>query len=95
MKRSRQWFVFGLNNDAFPHPLPELSLGGPKLFVVAADNKRRLPLPFLLLIFVLTHNWVPTTGLTFLVAANERETRGSEIASGLLARLAATKTRGR
>jgi hypothetical protein len=48
-------------------------LGGPKLFAVAADNKRRLPLPFLLLIFVLTHNWVPTTGLTVLVDANERE----------------------
>jgi hypothetical protein len=58
-------------------------LGGPKLFAVAADNKRRLPLPFLLLIFVLTHNWVPTTGLTVLVDANERE-HADQISSGLL-----------
>ena len=38
-KRAGQWPIAGSYNYAFPMPLPELCLGGPKLFAVAADHE--------------------------------------------------------
>lgn len=42
-----EWVIRGLGNYALPHPLPELSLGGPELFPIAADYQCR----FLFLLF--------------------------------------------
>ena len=47
--------VLGLHYHAVAYPLPELRLGGPKLFTVAANNQRGLFLFLLLLVFARTH----------------------------------------
>ena len=55
LKDPSQRIIVCLDHDAFPHPLPELLLCGPKLFAVAADYERRFLLfPFLLL-FLCAH----------------------------------------
>ena len=48
---SGQRVIVGLGNDALSHPLPELSLGSPKLLPVLADHEGSLLLLFLLLVF--------------------------------------------
>ena len=45
---SAQRLITCLDNDAFPHPLPELCLSGPKLFPISANNQCRLLFPLLL-----------------------------------------------
>src|SRR5687768_3849837 len=52
-ERTRQRLVIGFDDDAFPHPLPELRLGGPELFPIATDYQRGLLLLFL--VFFRTH----------------------------------------
>src|SRR5687767_4451732 len=53
---SGQRAVVGLLYHAVTHPLPELRLGGPKLFTVAANNQRGLFLfRFLLFVFACTY----------------------------------------
>src|ERR1700730_17503916 len=32
--------IVSLDDHAFPHPLPELFLGGPEFFAIAANNQR-------------------------------------------------------
>ena len=49
-KQPGQRLLAGLGDDAFPHPLPELSLRRPKLLSVAAHDQRGLLLLFLLFI---------------------------------------------
>ena len=48
---SGQRVIVGLGNDALSDPLPELSLGSPKLLPVLADHEGSLLLLFLLLVF--------------------------------------------
>src|SRR5712691_4566298 len=50
-KCARERLVLSLHNYAFPDPLPELLLRGPKLFAIATNDQRRLL--FLLLLFFL------------------------------------------
>lgn len=45
---SRERMDPGLNYHAFPDPLPELRLCGPKLLAISADNERRPLLIYLL-----------------------------------------------
>ena len=45
---SRQWLFCRFNDDAFPHPLPELCLSGPELFAITTDNQRCFFLALLL-----------------------------------------------
>ena len=40
-KSTGERMVRGLDYDSLSNPLPELGLRGPKLFVVAANHKRR------------------------------------------------------
>jgi hypothetical protein len=80
MKRSRQRTVISLYNDAFPHPLPKLCLGGPKLFAISADDQRGLLLALLCFIFALTHNSItspcgPMRGLTPMTKIRKLENR--------------------
>jgi len=49
---ARQRFVLSLDDHAFPDPLPELLLRGPKLFAIAANNQRRFLLFRLRLLFL-------------------------------------------
>jgi hypothetical protein len=58
-ERSRQGPVIRLGYHAFPHPLPKLSLRGPKLFAITADYESRLLLFLLFLIFVCAHLLFP------------------------------------
>ena len=52
-KCARERLILSLHNYAFPHPLPELLLGGPELFAIATNDQRRFL--FLLLLFFLSH----------------------------------------
>jgi hypothetical protein len=47
-EQTRQRLFARLDHDAFPHPLPELSLCRPKLFPIPADHERRFLFLFLL-----------------------------------------------
>ena len=47
--------VVGFHYHAVTHPLPELRLGGPKFFTVAANNQRGLFLSLLLFVLICTH----------------------------------------
>ena len=58
-ERSSQRIVICLGYDAFPHPLPELGLRGPKLLAIPADYQGRLLLFLLLLVFVCAHLLFP------------------------------------
>lgn len=49
-KQPGQRLLAGLRHHAFPHPLPELRLRGPKLFSIPAHDERRLLLLFLLFV---------------------------------------------
>jgi len=40
IEQSGEGMITGLLEDAFPEPLPELRLRGPKLFAVATDDQR-------------------------------------------------------
>ena len=55
VKRARERLIARLEDDAFSDPLPKLRLGGPKLFPIAADDKRGLLFLFLLIFVFLTH----------------------------------------
>jgi hypothetical protein len=55
LKRPGQRAVVRFGYDAFPHPLPKLSLGGPKLFAIMADYEGSLLLFLLFLVFVCAH----------------------------------------
>lgn len=54
-ERSSQRTVICLGYDAFPHPLPELGLRGPKLLAIPADYQGRLLFFLFLLVFVDAH----------------------------------------
>src|ERR1700752_271141 len=56
LKQSGQWLFSSLDNNSFSHPLPELSLRGPKLFPIAADDKRSFPFSLFLLYDLLSCN---------------------------------------
>lgn len=54
-KRAGQGTVVCLGDNAFPHPLPKLSLRSPKLLPIAADYQRSLLLFLFLLVFIGAH----------------------------------------
>src|SRR5438094_3377219 len=54
---SRQRLVLRFHDHTFSGPLPELFLGGPEFFTVAADDQRRL---FLFFLFLFRHLLVLT-----------------------------------
>ncbi len=49
-KRAGQRLISGLKHDAFPDPLPELSLRCPELITVTANHERSFLLALFLLI---------------------------------------------
>ncbi|MCU1265070.1 MAG: hypothetical protein JWM21_1388 [Acidobacteria bacterium] len=53
VKSAGQRLIACLYDNAVPDPLPELGLRGPELAPVTADDERRLPFLFLLLVLVL------------------------------------------
>lgn len=53
---ARQRLLPGLDHNSLSDPLPELSLRGPELFTVAANDQRRF-LSFLALLFLRSHQY--------------------------------------
>lgn len=58
-ERPGQRTVIRFGYHAFPHPLPKLSLRGPKLLAITADYQGRLLLFLLFLVFVYAHLLFP------------------------------------
>src|SRR5437016_4946177 len=73
-ERPCQRTVIRLGYDAFPHPLPKLSLGGPKLLAITADYESRLLLFLLFLVFVCAHLYIPLALRLILTIRKSRDT---------------------
>ena len=63
-----QWLVMCLDHNAFPHPLPKLSLSGPELLTVATYDERALLLLSLFLVFFCVHLPCPPADHTSALA---------------------------